>query len=125
MGRLLESLVNDTTNASDQRAGEQPKERAMSEDSKPPEDSGSVASHCSSSETLVAALRVLARDIQSDDGIANSCIAEAADRIERLQEKSIDVLEWYFRDGSVGGACDPMHELKDAVGVTEEWLCRK
>lgn len=83
------------------------------------------ACHCSSSDTLVAALRVLANDVQSDDGIANSCIAEAADRIEMLQEKAIEVLEWYFRDGSVGGACDPMHALKDAAGVTETWLYRK
>lgn len=34
--------------------------------------------------TLIAALRILANDIQSEDGIANACIAEAADRIEEL-----------------------------------------
>lgn len=38
----------------------------------------------SSTETLIAALRVLARDIQSDDGVANAAIAEAADRLEEL-----------------------------------------
>jgi len=37
-------------NASDQRAGEQPKERVMSEEVKQPEDTGSVASHCSSAD---------------------------------------------------------------------------
>ena len=36
---------------------------------------------------LVSALRILSRDIQSDDGIANACIAEAADRIEMLDHK--------------------------------------
>ncbi|NBW23760.1 MAG: hypothetical protein EBR82_89025 [Caulobacteraceae bacterium] len=46
--------------------------------------------------------------------------------IARYEErhKQIAVLEWYFRDGSVGGAEDPMYELMRAVGVTEEWLRR-
>lgn len=39
------------------------------------------------SVTLVAALRILARDIQSDDGVANACISEAADRIEELEDR--------------------------------------
>jgi len=43
------------------------------------------SSHCSSSATLVSAMRILANDIQSDDGIANAAIAEAADRIEQLE----------------------------------------
>ena len=34
--------------------------------------------------TLVSALRKLSRDIESGDGIANACVAEAADRIEEL-----------------------------------------
>ena len=34
--------------------------------------------------TLVSALRILARDIDSEDGVANAVIAEAADRIEDL-----------------------------------------
>jgi len=38
-------------------------------------------------ETLVSALRKLSRDIQSGDGIANACVAEAADRIEILDHK--------------------------------------
>jgi hypothetical protein len=39
----------------------------------------------SDTTTLVRALRVLARDIHCDDGIATQCIAEAADAIERLR----------------------------------------
>ncbi len=39
-------------------------------------------------KTLIKALRILSEDIQSDDGIANACIREAADRIEELQEKA-------------------------------------
>jgi len=37
-----------------------------------------------STETLIEALRILAKDIQSDDGVANAVIAEAADRLEEL-----------------------------------------
>ena len=36
--------------------------------------------------TLIAALRILARDIESDDGVANECISEGADRLEELFE---------------------------------------
>ncbi len=42
--------------------------------------------------TLVAALRILARDIQSEDGIANAAIAEAADRIEALRIALADAI---------------------------------
>ena len=40
-----------------------------------------------SDATLIAAMRILARDIKSQDGLANACIAEAADRMERLVEE--------------------------------------
>ena len=36
--------------------------------------------------TLIAALRILARDIHSEDGVANAAISEAADRLEELQK---------------------------------------
>lgn len=41
----------------------------------------------SSDETLVKAMWQLASDIQSDDGVANAAIGEAAMRIEELSEK--------------------------------------
>lgn len=47
----------------------------------------------SSTETLIAALRVLARDIQSDDGVANAAIAEAADRLEELANDNSRMIE--------------------------------
>lgn len=40
----------------------------------------------SSTETLIVALRVLARDVQSEDGVANSCLREAAERMEELNQ---------------------------------------
>ena len=42
----------------------------------------------SSTETLVKALRILARDIQSDDGVANAAIAEAADQLAELEREN-------------------------------------
>ena len=35
-------------------------------------------------EIMVSALRILASDIKSEDGVANSCIAQAAGMIEEL-----------------------------------------
>lgn len=40
-----------------------------------------------STETLIAAMRILSQDIQSDDGIANAAIAEAAQRLEEQRER--------------------------------------
>jgi len=42
--------------------------------------------------TLIKALRILAEDIESDDGVANACIAEAADLLEK-QLKLLTVLQ--------------------------------
>jgi len=36
----------------------------------------------SSTETLIEALHILARDIESNDGVANATIAEAANRLQ-------------------------------------------
>jgi len=45
--------------------------------------------------TLIKAMRVLAQDIQSGDGVANAAIAEAADRLEILLDalKSLNDVE--------------------------------
>ena len=40
----------------------------------------------STTPTLIAAMRILAADIQSDDGIPNGAIHEAADRLEELSK---------------------------------------
>jgi len=37
-------------------------------------------------KTLISALRILSKDIQSEDGVANAVIAEAADRLEELSQ---------------------------------------
>ena len=46
-------------------------------------------------ETLIAALRILSRDIESGDGVANAAIAEGADRIEELNKENRILLAKY------------------------------
>lgn len=77
----------------------------------------------SSVETLVGAMRALAADIQSKDGVANAAIAEAADRLERMQKASIDLL-WYFHvdDDRPTEPWPPAEALRLAVGVSVEEL---
>jgi len=61
----------------------------------------------SSTETLIAAMHILATEIQSDDGVANAAIAEAAqrlaeqqDRIKRLEEALESIREYWNRDNN-------------------------
>jgi len=49
-------------------------------------------------KTLIKALRILSRDIESDDGVANACVAEAADRLEELENKIDDLEVKLMRD---------------------------
>jgi len=49
--------------------------------------------HLSSCDTLIAAMRILARDIDSQDGVANAAIAEAADRLEEFQNALLQIRE--------------------------------
>jgi hypothetical protein len=41
-------------------------------------------------DTLIKALRILSQDIQSEDGVANATIAEAADRLHELYRHTLD-----------------------------------
>jgi hypothetical protein len=49
--------------------------------------------------TLIEAVRILARDIQSGDGCANACLLEAATRLEELVEER---RKWCTVDGYPG-----------------------
>ena len=51
----------------------------------------------SSTATLIAAMRILARDIDGGDGVANAAISEAADRLEELQSH---VMSEHLRDAT-------------------------
>ena len=46
----------------------------------------------SQTDTIISALRVLARDIQTDDGVVNACLEEAAARLEELQRANQNTL---------------------------------
>jgi hypothetical protein len=46
----------------------------------------------SSTETLIAAMRMLSQDIQSEDGAANAAVAEAA---ELLAEQHMRIKQWH------------------------------
>lgn len=87
----------------------------------------------SDTTTLIEAMRILARDIQCDDGIAYAAIAEAAERLE-LQQTAIirmaDALQVYacpecctqrrYKDGTCEMGLDcglPAREALEAVGV--------
>lgn len=48
----------------------------------------------SSTETLISALRILAKDIQSGDGVANQCMREVADRLEELNKAQGKPVAW-------------------------------
>lgn len=68
--------------------------------------------HESSTESLIKALRILARDIQSEDGVANAVIAEAAQRIQELSEIQ------QFQDWKIAALTDGI----DAAQVSlDEW----
>ena len=45
--------------------------------------------------TLIAAVRIIARTIQSEDGVIPACLAEAANRLETLvEERNSREAEW-------------------------------
>lgn len=67
-----------------------------------------MQNHETDTKTLIKALRILANDIQSNDGVANTAILEGADRIEKLLEL-------------VDGAYDFV-EIYGASKWREDWL---
>jgi hypothetical protein len=59
----------------------------------------------SDTPTLIEALRILARDIESDDGVANAVIAEAADRLMAFQEAVTALLGEVNHPAPLRGYC--------------------
>ena len=89
-------------------------------------------------ETLVSAMRALANDIQSEDGVANAAIHEAAqrleeqqDRIKRLEEAVEAYRTAYTPDGHVAPhdcfATGPKtgNPIEDLVACPGCWAERK
>ena len=64
----------------------------------------------SDTKTLIASMRILAEDIQSEDGVANSAIAEAANRLEELEEQLKEAQDY----------ADKLVEHKDMVCLPKD-----
>jgi len=45
----------------------------------------------SSTETIIKAMYILSNDIQSEDGVANAAILEAAIRLEELYKENLEL----------------------------------
>ena len=82
----------------------------------------------SSTETLIADMRVLAAEIQSPDGVANAAIREAAWRLTELAEAerksaitiaSLRELSRQWKEGADGGARDPWVFINDLDRILE------
>jgi hypothetical protein len=73
----------------------------------------------SKTETLVAALRILANDIQSPDDIPATCLREAADRLEELEKECNMAVKALIRE-----SCDrkKMMEQRDEIRAEVERL---
>lgn len=78
-----------------------------------------IATPRSSTTTLVKALRELSKTIQSDDGVANAAIAEAAERLRELHEAlgfMVDVgCEHYDMDCGPNGSV-AIKQAREALG---------
>jgi hypothetical protein len=68
----------------------------------------------SKTETIISAMRILADDIQSEDGVANAAIREAADRLDDLQSRAKTPCPWTR-------AADHGDVYQGACGVTWEF----
>lgn len=68
-------------------------------------------------ETLVSAMRALANDIQSEDGVANAAIHEAAQRLEEQQdrikrlEEALYKIEFYAATGILQDSFDEIKRI--------------
>ena len=81
-------------------------------------------------QTLVSALRVLSVEIQSEDGVANAVVAEAADRLtlmanlvaRYIEETKKDTKEMQTACETMNGATETIKRLKDRIKQLEEEL---
>jgi uncharacterized protein (UPF0212 family) len=66
-------------------------------------------------KTLIEAARVLARDIHSDDGVANAALVEIADRLEELKEDELYGLSNMVRNICENRGWDSRAKIEAAV----------
>jgi hypothetical protein len=77
----------------------------------------------SDTTTLVRALRILARDIHCEDGIATRCITEAADEIERLRSR-VRFCDNVIRSGDVAALTGEEREVLEEHLLTLDETAR-
>jgi hypothetical protein len=63
-----------------------------------------------STSTLIAAMRALARDIDSPDGVANAAILEAAERMEEMLDALVAADKYLEHRRFIGGLRDKVKE---------------
>jgi small-conductance mechanosensitive channel len=81
-------------------------------------------------ETIVSALRILSVDIQSEDGVANAVVAEAADRLtlmanlvaRHIEETKKNTAEMQAACETMNGATETIQRLKSHIKRLEEEL---
>ena len=77
----------------------------------------------SSTETLIVSMRVLAKNISSEDGVANAAIAEAADRLEELQAENAKLLKnFMFAESEIILIREDRDELREKNAALREIL---
>ena len=64
----------------------------------------------SSTTTIIAAMRALARDIDSPDGVANAAILEAAERMEEMLDALVAADKYLGHTRFIGGLRDKVKE---------------
>ena len=71
-------------------------------------------------KTLSSAMRTLARDIDSEDGIANAAIAEAAQRIDDLADLAAEMAGMLAHDRALPDGCKAcaMQARLESLGVS-------
>lgn len=70
-------------------------------------------------KTLIEALRILSRDIQSQDEVANTCLAEAANRLSELTRDDMVLVPRYPTKRMVQFGVD---NREDGGGVTDIYI---
>jgi len=71
-------------------------------------------------QTLIAAMRLLAKDIETDDGVANAAIAEAADRLDEMRKALCIIATWTKYDS--GSSQSRQQAMSSIEALCEEVL---
>lgn len=82
-------------------------------------------------ETLIRALRILAEEIHSEDGVANAAIGEGADRLEELYDANTKLLQalgvWFdgMKPIKQGSLCYVTPEMLEHMMETYETILKE